>query len=427
MSADPQDTARSGAGPAIIDRDGAVLHAELRQDPFGLRRIVPRGAVVALQAHRARTVAAALCVLEGRARRVDLIGSLGHSVEPGTITVDDAAVGTESAAEDDEHAGEAATDQAETRTRWRLFTSGTTGEPKPVDHTLRSLSRTVRVPGTGGRTQRRWGLLYEPTRMAGLQVLLQALASEDVLVDASGHGSLPDRLQWLADNSVDTISATPTIWRQVLQSQDPRALPLTQITLGGEIADQRLLDALRRTFPEARITHIFASTDTGAAFAVNDGREGFPRAYLESAPSGVRLDVRDGRLFVEAPEVSGAGPDGFVDTGDLVEMTADRIRILGRASGAVNVGGVLVSPEQVESVLRAHPDVVDAVVTSRRNAFSGNILVADVLPTSEADTRALPAALRAEVASRLSSVHVPASVKVVPEMVVTSTGKVGRR
>ncbi|OMQ14619.1 hypothetical protein A7K94_0215315 [Modestobacter sp. VKM Ac-2676] len=88
---------------------------------------------------------------------------------------------------------------------------------------------------------------------------------------------------------------------------------------------------------------------------------------------------------------------------------------------------MMVSPEVVEAVLRNHPDVTDAVVRSRPNPFSGTILVADVVPGPSADTKALPAQLRAEVAGRLSSAHVPASIKVVAEMVTTPTGKAGRR
>jgi acyl-coenzyme A synthetase/AMP-(fatty) acid ligase len=212
----------------------------------------------------------------------------------------------------------------------------------------------------------------------------------------------------------------------VLQSADPASLPLRQITLGGEIADQLVLNALARAFPDARITHIFASTETGAAFAVNDGRAGFPLSYLSEPPRGVQLQVRDGILFVEASGTSAAGPDGFASTGDLVEVTEDRVLFLGRASGVVNVGGVKVAPEKVEEVLRAHPDVLDAVVRSRRNAFSGSILVADVVLTDDAPRESLTARLRAHVATQLSSAHVPASVKVVPELSTSVTGKAGR-
>jgi acyl-coenzyme A synthetase/AMP-(fatty) acid ligase len=359
--------------------------------------------------------------LEGWAGRVDLYGA----VEPpqdheGAVVIGDERPPT---------AGHRPTEPAgdPVHTRWRLFTSGTTGEPKPVDHTLSSLTRTIQATPQAGGARRRWGLLYEPTRMAGIQVLLQSLVAGEHLLDATVHAHLPERLRWLAAAGADALSATPTVWRQVLQSEEPTALPLRQITLGGEIADQRVLDALARTFPAARITHVFASTETGAAFAVSDGREGFPRSFLTEGPRGVDLEVRDGILHVWAPGASGAGPDGFVSTGDVVEVRKDRVHFLGRASGVVNVGGVTVAPEQVETLLRALPGVVDAVVRPRRNPFSGWILTADVVAGDGVDGRALPGALRAALSDRLPSAAVPASVKVVPELQTSVTGKAGRR
>jgi acyl-coenzyme A synthetase/AMP-(fatty) acid ligase len=415
----------TGRKDAIRDRSVTVTHAQLHSDAFGLRTHVPLGAAVALRGRRARTVAAAVLALEGWASRVDLLGPVEDTPEDADrVLIDDTLTSDPTTPA----SGTVLPDGAgsETPTVWRLFTSGTTGAPKAIDHSLASLTRTVqrsRGDVTPGRT---WGLVYEPTRLAGMQVLLQSLTNGDLLLDAASEEPLPERLRWLAEQQVDSLSATPTLWRQVLQSADPASLPLRQITLGGEIADQLVLDALARAFPDARITHIFASTETGAAFAVNDGREGFPLSYLSDPPRGVRLEVRDGILFVEAPGTSAAGPDGFASTGDLVEVTDDRVIFLGRASGVVNVGGVKVAPEQVEAVLRAHPDVLDAVVRSRRNAFSGSILVADVVVAPDAPRENLSARLRAHVAAQLPSAHVPASVKVVPELSTSVTGKAGR-
>jgi acyl-coenzyme A synthetase/AMP-(fatty) acid ligase len=416
----------TGRGDAIRDRSLTVTYEQLLSDAFGLRTRVPRGAIVALRGRRARTVASAVAALEGWAARVDLLGTVDDatSVDADRIVVDDTLPSDPTRSPADGPSPDApGTGEP---TVWRLYTSGTTGAPKTVDHTLASLTRTVQRPRDGGTTRRIWGLVYEPTRLAGMQVLLQSLVNGDLLLDGASDEPLHERLRWLAEHRVDSLSATPTLWRQVLQSSDPAALPLRQITLGGEIADQLVLDALARTFPHARITHIFASTETGAAFAVNDGHEGFPSSYLSEPPRGVRLEVRDGILYVEAPGTSAAGPDGFASTGDLVAVTDDRVLFLGRASGIVNVGGVKVAPEQVEAVLRAHPDVVDAVVRSRRNPFSGSILTADVVATPDAPRESLPARLRAHVAAELPSAHVPASVKVVAELSTSVTGKAGR-
>ncbi len=149
-----------------------------------------------------------------------------------------------------------------------------------------------------------------------------------------------------------------------------------------------ILDALAQRYPDARIVHVFASTETGAAFSVRDGRAGFPVSYLSEPPRGIELEIREGILHVRSPGVSTAGADGFASTGDIVEVVDDRVFFRGRASGVVNVGGTNVFPEQVEHLLRTHPDVRDALVTSVANALAGNLLVAQVVASDAVDAAA---------------------------------------
>jgi acyl-coenzyme A synthetase/AMP-(fatty) acid ligase len=264
--------------------------------------------------------------------------------------------------------------------------------------------------------------------MAGVQVLLQAIRGGDSVVDANDATDLDERLDRFARSGVNSLSATPTMWRMILRSRVCGDLPLRQITLGGEIAPQPLLNALRHRFA-ARVTHVYASTEAGAAFSVNDAREGFPRHFLDSAPDGVALEVRDGILFVHAPLSGTAMADGFVCTGDLVEVRGDRVYFVGRASGVVNVGGDKVSPEQVEQVLRQHPAVLDAVVIPQRSPITGWILMTEVVltaPDHDFDPGGLQSILRSFVARHLPRSHVPARVTVVPRLSLSSTGKASR-
>ena len=380
---------------------------DLEADSLGLRALVPQGGSVRLSTNDAAEVAAAFIALDGWASTVELLSPDGDAADAGPLAgrvTDLGATGT----------GE---------TQWTLFTSGTTGEPKRIAHTLESLSRGVRAEG--GRDLI-WGLLYDPNRMAGTQVLLQGLRSGAPIIAPSLHAPLPERLAMFVEAGVTAISASASQWRQILQAPNARQIPLRQITLGGEIADQLILDALRVAFPDARIVHVFAATETGTAFSVTDGLSGFPASYLTDPPRGVELQIRDDILHVKAPGSSVAGPDGFVSTGDVVETVGDRVHFRGRASGIVNVGGTNVSPEAVETILREHPDVVEAVVSAKANALVGNTLVAKVVLTPEADREGVSKRLRAWVRERASAPHVPASVVAVDELTLTQAGKVAR-
>ncbi|MEO1055825.1 MAG: class I adenylate-forming enzyme family protein [Actinomycetota bacterium] len=403
----------TATGTAVDTVARAWTFDDLRADTLGLRAKVAPGARASLRSDDAGVVAAAMSALDGWASEVHLLPGDAAVDASGTVRIDverSGSVTPETAA--DEHT-----------TDWILYTSGTTGTAKPVRHTGVSLAR--RVATTLRAAELRWGLLYDPNRMAGTQVLLQSLLSGAYLAAPPLDAPLRERVRMLVESKVNALSATPTLWRMMLRLPSLE-LRLRQITLGGEIADQPTLDALRARFPDARIVHIFAATETGAVFSVTDGRAGFPIDYLDDAAAGVSLAVRDGVLHVYRPGAAEADGDGFIATGDVVERVGDRMVFCGRASGVINVGGANVSPEAVERMLRTHPAVADVVVKARPNSVTGNVLVADVVPSSDAEPATLTKELRAHVRGQAPRTHVPASITFVPALEVAATGKAER-
>jgi acyl-coenzyme A synthetase/AMP-(fatty) acid ligase len=320
-------------------------------------------------------------------------------------------------------------------TLWTLTTSGTTGTPKLVAHRLASLARTTRTTGERLR-QLRWGLLYEMTRFAGIQVFLQGVLSGGGLIAPDPKSGLPDQVATLVREKCTALSATPTLWRKLLMTPEAKGLDLRQVTLGGEIADPAVLAILAKEFPNARITHVYASTEAGAAFAVADGKAGFPASYVDEAPNGISLRVVDNRLFVHndavTPAYVGGGtrfadPDGFVDTGDVVERVGDRFVFRGRANGVINVGGNKIFPEEVEKQLLAHPRVASARVFGKPSPITGQLVAGEVVIVGDqADSSAIVAELRASCRAALQAWQVPATIKVVDEIATNIGSKMVR-
>ena len=320
-------------------------------------------------------------------------------------------------------------------TRWALATSGTTGTPKLVSHSLETLTRTTKLDLASG-ADLSWGLLYDPTRFAGMQVALQALLGGSRLVLPDPADPLAEQLALLDAEGVTHLSGTPSLWRKILMTPSTSLGSLQQVTLGGEIADQYILDALRSRFPGARLTHIFASTEAGVGFAVGDGRAGFPEAYLRDCPGGAELRLQEGHLLIRNAEVVAAylgdrgvlaDEEGWVDTGDLVRLDGGRVLFLGRADGVINVGGSKVMPELVEQCLLAHPAVAEAHVYPKANSLTGSLVAADiVLAQGNSD----PAGARREIMrharEHLEKHEAPALVKLVPSIGLSSSGKVDR-
>ena len=175
-------------------------------------------------------------------------------------------------------------------------------------------------------------MLYDPCRYAGLQVVLQALISGSKLVLPSGddHSST---LKEMINFNVNALSATPSMWRKVLMTENALDLPIKRITLGGEIADQPLLARLKVAYPQAKISHIYASTEAGVGFSVKDGYAGFPVDWLNSEKSGVFLSVSDDQTLLIKPPILAKGmaiesaltSDGLLDTGDVICVERNRI------------------------------------------------------------------------------------------------------
>jgi acyl-CoA synthetase (AMP-forming)/AMP-acid ligase II len=212
-----------------------------------------------------------------------------------------------------------------------------------------------------------WSTFYDIRRYGGLQIYLRAVLSGSPLVLSSAGEPMHDFLARAGAARVTHISGTPSHWRRALMSGDTALISPEYVRLSGEVADQTVLDNLRAAYPQARIAHAFASTEAGVAFDINDGLAGFPEELIGKSGSAIAMKVQDGTLWIRSQrnatrylggaQAPIAGDEGYVDTGDLVELSNGRFYFRGRKGGIINVGGLKVYPEEVESVLNADPRV----------------------------------------------------------------------
>lgn len=314
-------------------------------------------------------------------------------------------------------------------TTWLLPTSGTTGTPKLIAHSFASLIRSMAARRMGDEYV--WGSLYSLRRFAGLQVFLQSWMCGTPLILNEEDADLTEVLTRFLALGCNALSATPSMWRKLSMHPLFDELTLKQITLGGEIVDQAVLDMLTKRYPSARITHIYASTEAGVGFAVRDGKSGFPAGYLGSPPSGVAMRVDDhGHLwFCPTSDQTPASNahSTWIDSGDVVEIHANRVRFLGRANGSINVGGNKVMPEEVESVIKELPEVAFVQVRARKSAMLGNLVEAAITPASDITfDAALKKKITTHCRARLDSFKVPAFIVAAAAIELTASGKLSR-
>jgi acyl-coenzyme A synthetase/AMP-(fatty) acid ligase len=327
-------------------------------------------------------------------------------------------------------------------TDWVLLTSGTTGVPKLVLHNLATLAG----PMTGGTALGHgavWSTFYDIRRYGGLQIFLRALLGGGSMVLSSADEAVGEFLVRAGRRGVTHISGTPSHWRRALMSPAARKMAPKYVRLSGEIADQAILDQLHAVYPEASVAHAFASTEAGVGFEVGDGLAGFPAGLIERRGGPVEMKVEDGSLRIRSPRTAArylgsgtaalADDDGFVDTGDMLELRDGRYYFVGRRGGIINVGGLKVHPEEVEAVLNRLPQVRMSLVTARRSPITGAVVVAEIVPTAEpgqADPGAASDALKNEILDACRRVlpphKVPAAIRFVAALGVSPSGKLAR-
>jgi acyl-coenzyme A synthetase/AMP-(fatty) acid ligase len=164
---------------------------------------------------------------------------------------------------------------------------------------------------------------------------------------------------------------------------------------------------------------------------------------LAERRNGVEMKIEGGSLRLRSPGVAvrylGAGrgavadEHGFVDTGDVIATRNERCYFAGRTGGIINVGGLKVHPEEVETVINRHPDVRMSLVRPKKNPITGSVVIADVvLAGSLADDRTdeRKSEVKREIIAlcreSLTQYKIPVTISFVPSLTLAESGKLAR-
>ena len=302
-----------------------------------------------------------------------------------------------------------------------MFTSGTTGLPKMVGHTFRSLTKSVHIGAK--HKDDVWAMAFRLSHMAGLQVFFQALLNSNPLVYI--FESRPDEAcAQLARYNCTHISATPTFFRNLLPYVHEGGLPaLTRVTCGGERFDTSLAEKIKEKLPTVQVHNIYALTEGGSIFS--------SKGDFFEIPQGMERFFRvseDGELLIHRTLLGDFLFDGeWYNSHDLVQKDGNRLMFISRKSDLINVGGYKVNPLEVEEVIKQVPGVRDCVVKGRKNSVLGNILTAEVCLIEGVQPEAAKEEIQRTLKANLQEYKIPRLIKFVSELLKTATGKKVRK
>lgn len=297
-----------------------------------------------------------------------------------------------------------------------LFSSGSTGKSKAslldVDRLLEKFKRLR--PG-----QRTLSFLLLD-HIGGLNTLLHTLSTGGALVTI--HERSADAVcRAIQDHRIHLLPSTPTFLKMLLISEAYHRYDLSSlemITYGTEPMPTSTLEHLHRVMPKVTLKQTYGLSELGilqtkskdsGSLLVKVGGEGYETKVVDKI---LWIRARSAMLgYLNAPSPFDA--EGWFNTGDQVEVEGEYMRILGRKSEIINVGGEKVYPAEVESVLLEMENVRDVTVTGKPNAVTGHVVVAKILLDSAEDPMTLRRRVREFCKDRLAPYKIPASVEVV--------------
>jgi long-chain acyl-CoA synthetase len=296
-----------------------------------------------------------------------------------------------------------------------LFSSGSTGKSKAALHSFVPLLEKFKV--SRHRMCTLTFLLLD--HIGGLNTLFYTFSNGGTVVSVSSRD--PDSVcQSIERYRVELLPTSPTFLNLLLISEAYKRHDLSSlrlVTYGTEVMPHSTLQRMHQLFPDVRLLQTYGLSELGILRSKSRGSDSL---WVKVGGEGFETKVVDGTLWVRAKSAmlgylnvpSPFDEEGWMNTGDVVEVDGEYIRILGRRSEIINVGGQKVYPAEVESVLLQMDNVKDVVVLGEKNPITGSIVTARVNLFEPEEPSAFRKRVRAFWRGRLAPYKIPVRVEI---------------
>jgi acyl-coenzyme A synthetase/AMP-(fatty) acid ligase len=294
-----------------------------------------------------------------------------------------------------------------------LFSSGSTGKSKAAVHDFSKLLNKFKSPRR--RLRAITFLLFD--HIGGINTLLYTLSNGGCVVTVDDRN--PENIfRTIERFRVELLPVSPTFLSlSLLDGAHTRhdISSLNTVTYGTEPMPESTLKRFGEACPHVTLQQTYGLSEVGILRSRSKDSKSL---WMKVGGGGFETRVVDGILHIKAESammgyLNAPSPftaDGWMNTGDSVEVDGAYIKVLGRQSESINVGGEKVHPAEVESVIQEMPNVAEVTVYGAPNAITGNIVCARVRLREPEDRKLFRGRLKNHCRDRMAAFKIPVKI-----------------
>jgi long-chain acyl-CoA synthetase len=297
-----------------------------------------------------------------------------------------------------------------------VFTSGSTGKPKGILQDCERVMRKFVEQRQGWSTV----LFLMLDHFGGFNTLLSTFAY-------GGTGvCLPDRspeavCRVIEQSHATLLPTTPTFINLLIASYCYKNFDLSSvkfITYGTEVMPASTLAKLKEIFPNAKIKQTYGLSELGVLRSKSESEDS---VWVKIGGEGFETKIVDNILWIRSEAnmfgyLNAPNPfdeEGWMCTGDHVEIRGEYMRILGRKSEMINVGGQKVFPAEIENILLDAGNITEVTVVAVPHPVMGYVVKAKVSLYEPEDRFELTQRLRTYCMARMAKYKVPVKYEII--------------
>lgn len=296
-----------------------------------------------------------------------------------------------------------------------FFSSGTTGEPKAALHDLTYLLEKFKKEGK--RLSTVTFLLFD--HIGGFNTMMHTLINGGLIVTLKTR-TADEVCSFIEKYKLELLPTSPTFINLIILNKTYEKYDLSSlkiITYGTEPMPESTLKAMHRIMPNVNLKQTYGLSEVGIMPTKSENSESL-WVKLRNDET-FQTKIVDDILYIKAKSAmigylnapSPFDEEGWFNTKDKVLQKGDYVKILGRTTDLINVGGQKVYPVEVESVFLEADGVLDIRVYGTDNAIMGKVVEAEVKVLKENNNREFIKSLRKLAKEKLEDYKIPTKFK----------------